>query len=110
MAGQLCLFAVFRNAGSRPSRQLTADLANDFRLLAMRGHGLSRCHSLDGDYSTFRIGVNSMKKLLITGGSGDLGRVLSRKAIQAGYDVTAAYLSRPERIKWGKAVQLDLTN
>jgi dTDP-4-dehydrorhamnose reductase len=50
-----------------------------------------------------------LKKLLITGGSGDLGSVLSQKAVAAGYDVTATYVTRPQRIKAGKPLQLDLT-
>jgi dTDP-4-dehydrorhamnose reductase len=47
-----------------------------------------------------------MKKLLITGGSGDLGRVLCQRA--TGYQVTAIYLSRPERMTAGQPIQLDL--
>lgn len=49
-----------------------------------------------------------MKKLLITGGSGDLGRILSQRALVAGYEVTVTYLTRPERITAGKALKLDL--
>jgi dTDP-4-dehydrorhamnose reductase len=49
-----------------------------------------------------------LSRVLITGGSGDLGRVLSRRAVAAGYDVTAAYLSRPDRITAGKPIRLDL--
>lgn len=51
-----------------------------------------------------------MKKLLVTGGSGDLGRVLCERAVAAGYEVTAAYLSRPQRLKAGTPLQLDLTD
>ena len=47
-----------------------------------------------------------MKRLLITGGSGDLGRRLSQRA--AGYEVHVTYLSRPERILAGQPHQLDL--
>jgi dTDP-4-dehydrorhamnose reductase len=49
-----------------------------------------------------------LSKLLITGGSGDLGRVLSKKAAAAGFDVTVTYFSRPERIIQGKPIRLDL--
>ena len=48
----------------------------------------------------------SQKKLLITGGSGDLGRVLSRRAVAADYNVTATYLTRPERIAAGKPINV----
>lgn len=50
------------------------------------------------------------RRLLITGGSGDLGRVLAARAVAAGYDVTVTYLTHPERIAAGKPVQLDLIN
>jgi dTDP-4-dehydrorhamnose reductase len=49
-----------------------------------------------------------MPKLLITGGSGDLGRVFSQRAAAAGYEVTAAYLSRPDRVAAGRPIRLDL--
>lgn len=49
-------------------------------------------------------------KLLITGGSGDLGRVLCRRAVDAGHQVVAAYLTRPERLTAGEPLQLDLTD
>jgi dTDP-4-dehydrorhamnose reductase len=48
------------------------------------------------------------QKMLITGASGDLGRVLSQQAVAAGYEVYSAYLSRPERITAGTAIRLDL--
>ncbi|SRR5581483_12012627 len=49
-----------------------------------------------------------MNKVLITGASGDLGRVLSQRAVAAGYDVTSVYLSRPERVVAGQPLRLDL--
>ncbi len=45
---------------------------------------------------------------MITGGSGDLGHVLCRRAVAAGYDVAACYLTRPERIAAGRPILLDL--
>lgn len=51
-----------------------------------------------------------MARLLITGGSGDLGRSLCRQAVEAGHTVTATYLTRPERIAAGTPLQLDLTD
>jgi dTDP-4-dehydrorhamnose reductase len=50
------------------------------------------------------------KKLLITGGSGDLGRVLCQRAVASGYEVVATYLHRPGRIAAGAPRQLDLNN
>jgi dTDP-4-dehydrorhamnose reductase len=47
-------------------------------------------------------------RLLITGGSGDLGRVLSERAVAAGHTVSSTYLTRKERIAAGMPVQLDL--
>ncbi|GAB4546365.1 MAG: SDR family oxidoreductase [Anaerolineae bacterium] len=51
-----------------------------------------------------------MKKLLVTGGSGDLGRSVCEVAQARGYEVTATYLHRPERIKSGMPLRLDLTD
>lgn len=51
-----------------------------------------------------------MIKLLITGGSGDLGHVLSLRAAAAGFDVTSTYLNHPERITAGRPFQLDLVS
>lgn len=51
-----------------------------------------------------------MKKLLVTGGSGDLGRSVCELATARGYQVSATYLYRPERIKAGTPVRLDLTD
>lgn len=48
------------------------------------------------------------KRLLITGASGTLGSVLAERAVAAGWDVSAAYFSRPERVRAGKPIQLDL--
>ncbi len=45
---------------------------------------------------------------MITGASGTLGGPLSARAAQAGLDVTAAYFSRPERIRAGTPIYLDL--
>jgi dTDP-4-dehydrorhamnose reductase len=50
------------------------------------------------------------KRILITGGSGDLGRVLSERAVAAGHAVTVTYLTRPERVRAGVAIPLDLTD
>ncbi|MCS6871983.1 MAG: sugar nucleotide-binding protein [Anaerolineae bacterium] len=51
-----------------------------------------------------------MKRLLITGGSGDLGRELCRQASAKGYEVTATYLTRPQRLRAGTPLQLDLND
>jgi dTDP-4-dehydrorhamnose reductase len=48
------------------------------------------------------------KRVLITGGSGDLGQVLSQRAIAAGHHVISTYLTRKERIIAGEPLQLDL--
>ncbi|MBX3066694.1 MAG: sugar nucleotide-binding protein [Anaerolineae bacterium] len=50
------------------------------------------------------------KKILITGGSGDLGRVLSQRAVAAGYEVSATYLAHKDRLSAGTPLQLDLCN
>lgn len=50
------------------------------------------------------------RRVLITGGSGDLGVVLCARAVRAGHEVTATYLTRPERISAGTPLQLDLTD
>jgi dTDP-4-dehydrorhamnose reductase len=51
-----------------------------------------------------------MKKLLITGGSGDLGRELCQQASAKGYQVTATYLTRAQRVRAGTPLQLDLND
>lgn len=51
-----------------------------------------------------------MKRLLVTGGSGDLGSVLCETAAAAGWEVHATYLSHPERIRAGTAHYCNLTN
>lgn len=51
-----------------------------------------------------------MKKLLVTGGSGDLGRELCRQAAAKGYQVTATYLTRAHRLRAGTPLQLDLND
>lgn len=52
----------------------------------------------------------SMKNLLVTGGSGDLGSVLCEIAVKLGWNVTATYLSHPERIRAGKPIYCNLTD
>ena len=52
--------------------------------------------------------LTGKKRILITGGSGDLGRVLSQRAVAAGHDVIATYLTRKERITAGQPLELDL--
>jgi dTDP-4-dehydrorhamnose reductase len=42
-----------------------------------------------------------MKRLLVTGGSGDLGSVLCEIAAKLGWEVHATYLSHPDRIRSG---------
>jgi len=54
--------------------------------------------------------VTAGKKVLVTGGSGDLGGTLCRKAAAVGYAVTATYLTRPERIVAGTPAKIDLTD
>lgn len=49
------------------------------------------------------------RKLLITGGSGYLGRHLTVKAAES-YDVYTTYQSSPDRIKAGQPLPLDLTD
>jgi dTDP-4-dehydrorhamnose reductase len=50
-----------------------------------------------------------VKRLLVTGGSGDLGSVLSERAVAAGWSVTATYLAHPEKIRAGHALYCNLT-
>jgi len=50
-----------------------------------------------------------VKRILITGASGDLGRPLSALAAAYGWDVSACYLTNP-KIGGGLPYQLDLTN
>jgi dTDP-4-dehydrorhamnose reductase len=47
-------------------------------------------------------------RLLIAGGSGTLGGPLAARAVDAGWDVVATYLTRPERVRAGIPVHLDL--
>ncbi|NLF77634.1 MAG: SDR family oxidoreductase [Chloroflexi bacterium] len=47
-------------------------------------------------------------RLLITGASGTLGGPLAVQAAAAGWDVTATYLTRADRVRAGKPVRLDL--
>ncbi len=54
--------------------------------------------------------TGDLKRLLITGGSGDLGRPLSDLAVAAGYAVWVTFLRRPERIKAGQPIRLDLND
>ena len=51
----------------------------------------------------------SRKKLLITGGSGYLGRHLTKKAVER-FDVCATYHRNAGRIRAGQPIPLDLTN
>jgi dTDP-4-dehydrorhamnose reductase len=51
-----------------------------------------------------------MKRLLITGGSGDLGSVLCEIAVKLGWEVSATYLSHPERIRAGTPYSCNLTD
>ncbi|MCC7447053.1 MAG: aminotransferase class I/II-fold pyridoxal phosphate-dependent enzyme [Anaerolineae bacterium] len=51
-----------------------------------------------------------VKRILVTGGSGDLGRVLCERAVAAGYDVTATYLNHPEYVRAGQPIRLDLSD
>lgn len=48
------------------------------------------------------------QRLLVTGASGTLGGPLTQRAVEAGWDVTAAYYSRPDRIRAGTPLCLDL--
>jgi dTDP-4-dehydrorhamnose reductase len=54
--------------------------------------------------------AGKLKRLLITGGSGDLGRPLSECAVAAGREVWVTYWRRPERIKAGQPIQLNLND
>jgi dTDP-4-dehydrorhamnose reductase len=49
-------------------------------------------------------------RLLVTGGSGDLGGVLCEDAAAHGWEVYSTYLSHPERIRAGKALYCNLTD
>jgi dTDP-4-dehydrorhamnose reductase len=51
-----------------------------------------------------------MKRLLVTGGSGDLGGALCETALANGWEVHATFLSHPERIRAGYAHYCNLTN
>lgn len=51
-----------------------------------------------------------MKRLLVTGGSGDLGSVLCEIAAKLGWEVSATYLSHPERIRVGTPYYCNLTD
>ena len=51
-----------------------------------------------------------MKRLLITGGSGDLGRELCQQAAAKGYQVTATDQTRAKRVRAGEPLQLDLND
>ncbi len=48
-----------------------------------------------------------MKRLLVTGASGDLGGPLVRVAVRR-WETTSLYFSRPERVPAGRPVQVDL--
>jgi len=50
-----------------------------------------------------------IQRLLITGGSGDLGGVLSETALNAGWNVYSTYLSHPDRIRAGNPIYCNLT-
>ncbi len=47
-------------------------------------------------------------RMLIAGASGTLGGPLAAQAVAAGWDVTATYLTRPERVRAGTPIRLDL--
>ncbi|HEX3053431.1 MAG TPA: SDR family oxidoreductase [Aggregatilineaceae bacterium] len=49
-----------------------------------------------------------MNKLLVTGASGTLGGPLTERATADGWEVWSAYYSRPDRIRAGHPIQLDL--
>ncbi len=47
-------------------------------------------------------------RMLVAGASGTLGGPLAERAAAAGWDVTATYLTRPDRVRAGTPVRLDL--
>jgi len=49
-----------------------------------------------------------MNKLLVTGASGTLGGPLTERATACGWEVWSAYFSRPDRIRAGHPIQIDL--
>ena len=50
----------------------------------------------------------SARRLLVLGASGTLGGPLTQIAAGQGWDVTGSYFTRPERIRAGTSVRLDL--
>ncbi|NDJ77591.1 MAG: SDR family oxidoreductase [Chloroflexi bacterium] len=56
----------------------------------------------------YPVGQMATKRLLVSGASGTLGGPLTERAEAAGWDVTGTYFSRPDRIRAGTPVQIDL--